>query len=399
VDNTHAIWAPDPGLCDHVEALFGVHPPNPAQDGNVAVVEVAIGSVDGSECSTGFGGQGPNCGLVEDTGIPGGADFFLCGSLDGDGDFSVSLPGAEALPGQSPFCTTPDCVEAAQNTLATTTAVPVPMSAATDARDHWLAPGEPHCADCHAAPYVEQSGNINPFPPFNYPRKASLNRYSRGHQDLTCQACHESIHGLYPVTPPDYVGPGTKAIDTTSYAQAAQWNADGSHGPLKCGACHQTNDSGVYVNPDNRVDTALEFRGTPIDNDFDAAVSWMHTFTGEVDPADYICERCHGDNRLLISSTNGKWVDHTFDGRVTRTAMDNAEVANQGHVSGDPAFEDPEQTVCKGCHGDRTNTLQRKGCTTKWKNHLVEGRASDIAWETVTADNIGAAADGTLCGW
>ena len=115
-------------------------------------------------------------------------------------------------------------------------AVPVPFSAATDGRDHWLSAGEPHCADCHAAPYVEQSGNINAFPPFNYPRKASLMRYSRGHQDITCQGCHESIHGLYPVTP---------TIDTTSYAQAANLNADGTHGPVKCGACHQDNNNGI----------------------------------------------------------------------------------------------------------------------------------------------------------
>ena len=81
--------------------------------------------------------------------------------------------------------------------------VAVPFSAATDGRDHWLSAGEPHCADCHAAPFVEQSGNINAFPPFNYPRKAGLMRYSRGHQDITCQGCHESIHGLYPVTPVD----------------------------------------------------------------------------------------------------------------------------------------------------------------------------------------------------
>ena len=73
---------------------------------------------------------------------------------------------------------------------------------------------------------MEQSGNINAFPPFNYPRKASLIRYSRGHRDITCQGCHESTHGLYPVTP---------NIDTTTYAQAASMNTDGSHGPLKCG--------------------------------------------------------------------------------------------------------------------------------------------------------------------
>ena len=37
------------------------------------------------------------------------------------------------------------------------------------------------------------------IPPFNYPAKASLMRYTRGHQDISCQGCHESIHGLYPV--------------------------------------------------------------------------------------------------------------------------------------------------------------------------------------------------------
>ena len=129
--------------------------------------------------------------------------FNICGTFDGDGDFSVNAMD---------FCTTPDCVAAAQATLRNSAAVPVPFSAATDGRDHWLSAGEPHCADCHAAPYVEQSGNINAYPPFNYPRKASLMRYSRGHQDISCQGCHESIHGLYPVTP---------NIDTTSYAQAA----------------------------------------------------------------------------------------------------------------------------------------------------------------------------------
>ena len=44
-------------------------------------------------------------------------------------------------------------------------------------------------------------GEKNFKPPFNYPRKASLMRYSTGHQGVTCQGCHESIHGLYPVTP------------------------------------------------------------------------------------------------------------------------------------------------------------------------------------------------------
>ena len=74
------------------------------------------------------------------------------------------------------------------------------------------------------------------YPPFNYPAKASLMRYTRGHQDISCQGCHESIHGLYPVGP---------AIDNTSYAQAAALNADGSHGPLKCGTCHAVDGNGI----------------------------------------------------------------------------------------------------------------------------------------------------------
>ena len=86
------------------------------------------------------------------------------------------------------------------------------------------------------APFTEQSGNINPFPPFNYPAKASLIRYSFGHQGISCQGCHESIHGLYPVGP---------AIDNTTYAQAAALNGDGSHGPLKCGTCHQVDVNGI----------------------------------------------------------------------------------------------------------------------------------------------------------
>lgn len=50
-------------------------------------------------------------------------------------------------------------------------------------------------------------------------------RYTKGHAGLSCQACHESIHGLYPVSPD---------VDQTTYHQAAQLNPDGSHGPLKC---------------------------------------------------------------------------------------------------------------------------------------------------------------------
>jgi len=138
-DDTYAIWAPDPGLCNYVAGAFGVIPVDPAHDGNVATVEVNVTSA--AACSTGGGTGLIDCGAA----YPGAPAFHICGTVDGDGDFSVNAMD---------FCTTDDCVAAAQATLpAGSVAVPVPFSAATDGRDHWLSAGEPHCADCHAAPY------------------------------------------------------------------------------------------------------------------------------------------------------------------------------------------------------------------------------------------------------
>ena len=71
-----------------------------------------------------------------------------------------------------------------------------------------------------------------------------------------------------------------------------------------------------------------------------------------------------------------------------------AELGQLGFVAGDPAFEDPLQTVCTTCHGDRSNTLVRRGCTTKWKKHLTEGRAAESVWEHVSIDLAG-----STCGW
>ena len=372
-DRTHAIWTPDPGICDHVAGLLGLAEPSPYHDGNVATIEVAIGSTDGSECSTGIGLPGPSC-LGEEGGA---ASFYICGSVDGDGDVSVSIQD---------FCTTPDCVAAAQQGLAdrgfTTAAVPVPLSAATDGRDHWLSAGEPHCADCHAAPYVEQSGNVNAFAPFNYPRKASLMRYSRGHQDITCQGCHESIHGLYPVTP---------TIDTTSYWQAASLNDDNTHGPLKCGACHDTNSTGVWDEADD-----LRYNGVRIRNNLDAAISWMHTFTEEADPRfNGFCTNCHEDELDEVSSRDEGWLEHSMKGRVSRNTMDRVEIDQLGHVSGDPDFENPLRTVCRGCHGDESDEVQCTGSDGReWKEHLTEGRVSMKVWEYVSETLAG-----STCGW
>jgi len=367
VDYSYAIWDTDPGLCNYVAGYFGLIPVDPAHDGNVATVEVNVNSA--AACSTGGGTGLINCGAE----YPGAPAFHICGTTDADGDFSVNAMD---------FCTTPDCVADAQASLPSgSVAVPVPFSAATDGRDHWLSAGEPHCADCHQAPFVEQSGNIDAYPPFNYPRKASLMRYSKGHQNISCQGCHESIHGLYPVTP---------NIDTTTYAQAAALNHDGSHGPLKCGTCHQVNGAGVP----SHIEDGLTYNGQPIKENYEAAVAWMHTFTENADPLVDYCLNCHTDNSGDISSTNKTWTEHASKGRSSREMMDKVELSQLGHVAGDPAFESPEATVCTSCHGDRTRTLERRGCSSKWRNHLIEGRASETVWEYISTTYAG-----STCGW
>jgi hypothetical protein len=301
-------------------------------------------------------------------------------NLDVDSDPSVRILD---------FCTTPDCVAAAQAKLNSegnlSTAAAVPFQAADDARDHWLAPGEPHCADCHAAPYTEQSGNINAFPPFNYPRKASLFRYSRGHQDITCQGCHESTHGLYPVTPD---------IDTTTYAQAASMNPDGKHGPLKCGACHVANRYGVPS-----IINKLTYQGTKIATDFDKAVGWAHTFTIEADPTKDYCFNCHKgntNNATKVSATEEHWLQHSIMGRVSREMMDQVEVNLLGHVSGDPAFGNPlTNGFCTICHTDGSNKSAQLACNNvHWKHHLAHGAVSEKVWEYVSTTMLG-----STCGW
>ena len=365
-DFTHAIWDTDPGLCNYVAGYFGLIPVDPAHDGNVATVEVNV--ISAAACTTGGGSGLIDCGAA----YAGAPAFHICGSVDGDGDFSVNAMD---------FCTTPDCVVAAQATLpAGSVAVPVPMSAATDGRDHWLSPGEPHCADCHSAPFVEQSGNINAYPPFNYPRKASLMRYSKGHQNISCQGCHESIHGLYPVTP---------NIDTTSYAQAAALNEDGSHGPLKCGTCHEAGNDGIPRWVDD-----LEYKGQRVSGNFDRAVEWMHTYTEEASPLQNggVCQNCHGDEADEVSANEEEWMEHADKGRTSRLTMDKVEIELLGHVIGDPAFENPRDTACQGCHGDEYNEVS---CNDKdWKEHLTKGRVAELVWAYVSQDRTG-----TTCGW
>lgn len=142
-----------------------------------------------------------------------------------------------------------------------TKGIAVPYSAATHGKDYWLAAGEPHCADCHRPPFVESMGG-GAFP-LDQPGKYALMRYSKGHAGITCQGCHESTHGLYPVNP---------EVDISSYQQAALLNPDGSHGPVKCAACHSVNQYGVP----SRYPELIGKKG-PTWNNYDKAVVLQHT--------------------------------------------------------------------------------------------------------------------------
>ncbi len=190
--------------------------------------------------------------MVPDIAVIALKDGGPMGSVDEDGDFNVTILSANPAVDVKKLKLPPGA----------TGATAVPYDAATHGRDYWLSPGAPHCADCHAAPFVEGQGGVA-FP-INQPGKYSNMRYSKGHSGLACQSCHQSIHGLYPVTP---------TTDVTTYKQAAQYNPDGSHGPFKCAACHETNKDGVPNIADKKEHV---WNGKPILHDYDAAVSWMH---------------------------------------------------------------------------------------------------------------------------
>ena len=74
----------------------------------------------------------------------------------------------------------------------------------------------------------------------------------------------------------------TPTIDTTSYAQAAALNNDGSHGPLKCAACH------THVDGDQIPTWVINWstpippgHSGPVSGNYERAVGWMHTYTEE----------------------------------------------------------------------------------------------------------------------
>ena len=137
----------------------------------------------------------------------------------------------------------------------------VPYDGASAGQDWWLAAGEPHCADCHVAPFVESEGGA--YFPIDQPNKYSLYRYSKAHGNIACQSCHESIHGLYPVR---YEGQDN-TVDMTSHQQALQFSPDGKYaGPVTCGACHRVNNKGVPV----------QLKNTEYYSDYWASVALLH---------------------------------------------------------------------------------------------------------------------------
>ena len=137
----------------------------------------------------------------------------------------------------------------------------VPYAAASGGNDWWLAASEPHCADCHMAPFVESEGGK--YFPIDQNNKHSLYRYSKAHGDLACQTCHESPHGLYTTR---YDGPN-RTVDITTHEQALQYSPDGEYaGPVTCAACHTVNKKGVPV----------QLVGTEYENDYWASVTLAH---------------------------------------------------------------------------------------------------------------------------
>jgi mono/diheme cytochrome c family protein len=138
---------------------------------------------------------------------------------------------------------------------------PVMYASASGGSDWWLAAGEPHCANCHIAPFVESAGGT--YFPIDQPKKYALYRFSKAHQRIACQSCHESMHGLYPVR---YEGEKETA-DMTSHEQALQFSPDKKYaGPVSCVACHTVNKKGVPV----------QLSGTAYQDDYWASVVLIH---------------------------------------------------------------------------------------------------------------------------
>lgn len=140
-----------------------------------------------------------------------------------------------------------------------------PYCVIDDGGDYWLAAGEPKCADCHTPPFVENLGGL--YAPIDQPEKYSLMRYSKGHNGISCQSCHQSMHGLHPIA--------EGGTDPVSLSQARVLNPDGSPGPIKCAACHVVDRDGVptMVTPE----MLQPFSDREFPTRWEKAVAYAHT--------------------------------------------------------------------------------------------------------------------------
>ncbi len=187
-------------------------------------------------------------------------------------------------------------------------------------------------------------------------------RYSKGHHGLSCQACHQSIHGLYPVTP---------GVDQTTYAQAAALNPDGSHGPIKCAACHgeaNVNTFGVPtvaagktvaydLDGDGIIDPAEGEDAVDITTNFDAAVTWIHKTAEDNGGAD--SDIAEVENPLNVTPVCGNGVvegseqcddGNTVDGDgCSATCTTEAGGGGASATNGASLYSSKS---CAGCHGD-----------------------------------------------
>jgi hypothetical protein len=136
----------------------------------------------------------------------------------------------------------------------------------------------------------------------------------------------------------------------------------------------------------------MHFDGKSIASDFDAAVSWAHTFTDNHDPREDFCLNCHENENDEVTPREEEWLEHAMKGRVSRKTMDQVELLIAGEVFG---TTDPRDSVCQGCHDDEWQSVACNGSDGReWKLHLSEGRVAESVWEDVSLQLTG-----STCGW
>ena len=85
-----------------------------------------------------------------------------------------------------------------------------------------------------------------------------------------------------------------------------------------------------------------------------------------------MCENCHGDRSNKIAENKGKWLRHSYFGRIGRKIQDKAEIEHLGHVAGDPDTNGDgindrtatqiANTVCSSCHSLQGGPSQAASC-------------------------------------